>query len=86
MMNEPYPDHSTIHRAFQSIPGDYLDGLLEKTAQLCIGESGWKKGSLASDSSGVETDRYESVTRPNKRERETVRGDQEALLSISSIT
>jgi hypothetical protein len=67
--DEPYPDHSTIHRAFQSIPEDYLDALLEKTARLCIRESGWKKGLLASDSSGVETDRYETVTRPNKRER-----------------
>jgi len=67
--DEPYPDHSTIHRAYQKLPVDYLDALLERTAQLCIGEANWTRGVLASDSSGVETDRYEEVVRPNKRER-----------------
>ena len=67
--NEPYPDHSTIHRAYQEIPAEYLDSLLDRTAQLCIEEADWARGVLASDSSGVETDRYEEVVRPNKRER-----------------
>ena len=67
--DEPYPDHSTIHRAYQEMPQEYLDALLERTAQLCMEESGWSKGLLASDSSGVETDRYEEVVRPNKKER-----------------
>ena len=67
--NEPYPDHSTIHRAYQEIPAEYLDSLLDRTAQLCIEEANWTRGVLASDSSGVETDRYEEVVRPNKRER-----------------
>ncbi len=67
--DEPYPDHSTIHRAYQEMPQEYLDALLERTALLCIGESNWKEGLLASDSSGVETDRYEEVVRPNKKER-----------------
>src|SRR5207247_9889349 len=67
--DEPYPDHSTIHRAYQEIPQEYLDALLERTAQLCMEESGWSKGLLASDSSGVETDRYEAGARPNKTER-----------------
>src|SRR5207249_5272710 len=67
--DEPYPDHSTIHRAYQEMPQEYLDTLLERTARLCMEESGWSKGLLASDSSGVETDRYEEVVRPNKKER-----------------
>ena len=64
---EPYPDHSTIHKAFQKIDADYLDLMLEKTAYLCIAETSWKKGVLGTDSSGVETDRYETVVRPNKK-------------------
>jgi DDE family transposase len=67
--NEPYPDHSTIHRAYQQIPQEYLDALLERTALLCIEESGWSKGVLASDSSGVETDRYHTVVKPNRKKR-----------------
>ncbi len=67
--DEPYPDHSTIHRAYQEMPQGYLDALLDRTARLCMEESGWSKGLLASDSSGVETDRYEEVVRPNKKER-----------------
>jgi len=66
---EPYPDHSTIHRAYQRLPPEYLDALLEKTARLCVRESGWSKGVLGSDSSGVETDRYEIVIRPNRRKK-----------------
>jgi len=64
---EPYPDHSTIHRAFKKIDEDYLDLILEKTAYLCVSEASWKKGVLGTDSSGVETDRYESVERPNRK-------------------
>jgi hypothetical protein len=67
--DEPYPDHSTIHRAYERMPKEYLDSLLESTATLCTRESGWSKGVLAADSSGVETDRYEEVVRPNKEER-----------------
>ena len=67
--DEPYPDHSTIHRAYQEIPVDYLDTLLDRTALLCIGEANRKRAVLASDSSGVETDGYEEVVRPNKKKR-----------------
>jgi len=67
--NEPYPDHSTIHRSYQKIPLEYLEAMLDRAAQLCIKEAGWTKGLLASDSSGVETDRYENVVRPSKKKR-----------------
>ncbi len=66
---EPYPDHTTIWKAYDRIPPDYLDSLLERAAALCIREANWGVGVLASDSSGVETDRYEEVIRPNKKER-----------------
>jgi hypothetical protein len=65
---EPYPDHSTIHKAFKKIDEDYLDLILEKVAYLCIKEASWKNGVLGVDSSGVETDRYEKSMRPHKKE------------------
>ncbi len=67
--HEPYPDHSTIHRAYQEIAKEYLDNMLERVSSLCMKEAGWEKGVLAGDSSGVETDRYETVVRTNKRRR-----------------
>jgi hypothetical protein len=69
---EPSPDHSTIHRTYQRLPEEYLDSLLERSARLCIREAGWKKGVLAADSSGVETDRYEEVSRPSRSQRRFV--------------
>ncbi len=76
---EPYPDHSTIHKAFQKIDEDYLDLILEKTSYLCIKEASWKNGLLGADSSGVETDRYETVEKPDKR-KGRIQEDQEANL------
>ena len=40
--DEPYPDHSTIHRAYQNLPVDYLDALLESvvTAQVNLARAG----------------------------------------------
>ncbi len=64
---EPYPDHSYIDKAFKKLDENYLDFILERTAYLCIKEASWKKGALGTDSSGVETDRYETVERPNKK-------------------
>jgi hypothetical protein len=46
-----------------------IDSLLEKSSRLCIEESGWSRGIIATDSSGVETDRNEEMVRPNKKER-----------------
>jgi hypothetical protein len=58
---EPVPDHSTIHEAFRRIPETYLNQILARSARLCIAESGWAKGIVAADSTGVETDRYETA-------------------------
>ena len=58
---EPVPDHSTIQEAFRRIPETYLNRILTRSAELCISESGWVKGIVAADSTGVETDRYETV-------------------------
>jgi len=65
--NEPYPDHSWIAKTFKRIPLQYLESILHKTALMCIGESGWRKGMLATDSTGVETDVYEEKVKPVKR-------------------
>ncbi len=67
---EPYPDHVTIWRAYRDIPQDYIESMLEKTALICIKEADWKgEGIMASDSSGAQTDRYETVIRPNKKKK-----------------
>jgi IS5 family transposase len=66
---EPCPDHTTIHRAFQELPEGYLESLLEGSASKCLRERGWRRGLVAADGTGVDTDRYEEVARPLKRKR-----------------
>ena len=46
--------------------------ILTKTATLCMDEAGSATGPLGADSSGVETTRYETVTRLLKREKNFV--------------
>jgi len=58
---EPSPDHSTIHEAMKKMPESYLNGILQKAAELCIQEAEWSRGLLAADSTGIETDRYEEA-------------------------
>jgi hypothetical protein len=69
--NEPYPDHTTIYRAYNRMPVHYLEYILDRVAYLCIREVGWRKGLIAADSTGVETDRYEKevAIRPSKKYR-----------------
>ena len=64
--NEPCPDHTWISRTFKKIPLTYLEHILLSSAYLCLKESGWRKGILASDSTGVESDRYNYEIRPLK--------------------
>jgi hypothetical protein len=70
--NEPVPDHSTIHEAFKRIPEEYLKQLLQESAQLCIQESEWKRGVVAPDSTGVLTDRCETVEIKMKKTRKRI--------------
>ncbi len=67
--NEPYPDHTWIAKTFRKIPLQYLEGILQRTALMCMQESNWKKGMLAADSTGVETDIYDEKIRPVKKEK-----------------
>lgn len=67
--NEPYPDHTWISRTFKKIPLIYLECVLLSSAYLCLKESDWTKGILASDSTGVETDRYDYEVRLVKSKR-----------------
>ncbi|MBT0160991.1 transposase, partial [Candidatus Bathyarchaeota archaeon A05DMB-2] len=69
---EAVPDHSTIHEAFRRIPEAYLNQILLKSAGLCIAESGWVRGIVAADSTGVETDRYETVEVKMKKVRRRI--------------
>jgi len=69
---EPVPDHSTIHDAFKRIPEEYFKQLLDKTAHLCIAQSGWTRGVVAPDSTGVLTDRCETVEIKMKKTRKRV--------------
>jgi len=67
--DEPYPDHTWIARTFKKIPLKYLEDILTRSAYLCLQESEWKKKGLllASDSTGIETDRYDYEVRPVKK-------------------
>ncbi len=56
--NEPYPDHKWISRTFKKIPWIYFERVLTWSAYLCSKESGCRKGIIASNSRGVETDGY----------------------------
>ena len=71
--DEPYPDHTWIARTFIKIPLKYLEDILTRSAYLCLKESRYKKEEglllLASDSTGIETDRYDYEVRPVKERR-----------------
>jgi len=84
---EPVPDHSTIHDAFKRMPEEYIRSLLDRSAQLCIHEAGWRRGIVAPDSTGVETDRYETVEIRMKktRKRITVKFHVVAILDYNII-
>ena len=66
---EPIPDHTTLVRHLQGIPGNWMDAVLAETARRCIGEAGGATRPLGADSSEVETTRYETVKRPSRKER-----------------
>ena len=78
--NEPVPDHTTPVRHLQTIPKDWLDRILAEAARRCIIAAGRATGPLGADSSGVETTRYEAVTRPNKKEMDFVETLQKQYL------
>ena len=80
--NEPVPDHTTLVRHLQTIPKDWLDRILAETARCCIIAAGRATGPLGADSSGVETTRYEAVTRPNKKERDFVENPPETVPKV----
>ena len=71
--DEPYPDHTWIARTFKKIPLKYLEDILTRSAYMCLKETGSKKEEglllLASDSTGIETDRYDYEVRPVKRKK-----------------
>ena len=85
--DEPVPDHSTIHDAFKRMPEEYFRSLLDGSARLCIRESGWRRGIVAPDSTGVETDRYETVEIRMKktRKRITIKFHVVAILDYNII-
>ena len=83
--NEPVPDHTTLVRHPQTIPKDWLDRILAETARRCIIAAGRTTGPLGADSSGVETTRYEAVTRPNKKERDFVETLQKQYLKYHIV-
>ena len=66
---EPVPDHSTMGNHLDAIDEGWLQLMLTKTAQMCMETAGWTSGSTASDSSGVEMDRYETVKKDGLEKR-----------------
>ena len=83
--SEPVPDHTTLVRHLQTIPKDWLDRILAETARRCIIAAGRATGPLGADSNGVETTRYEAVTRPNKKERDFVETLQKQYLKYHIV-
>jgi len=69
--HEPVPDHTTLHRAMKNTLKKYLEDMLAETVRPCVHAAGWnrKEGLMAADSSGVETDRYESAVIACRRRR-----------------
>ena len=82
---EPVPDHTTIARHLQTIPYDWLAGMLARTARLCMAEADGATGPLGADSSGVETTRYETVVRPLKRKKDFVEIAQKEYLKYHIV-
>ena len=66
---EDVPDHSTIGNHLDTIDEDWLQLILTRTARMCMETAGWTSGSTASDSSGVEMDRYETVEKNGVKKR-----------------
>ena len=82
---EPIPNHTALARHLQTIPQDWLDMILTKTATPCMDEAGSATGPLGADSGGVETTRYETVTRPLKREKNFVEMARKTYLKYHII-
>jgi hypothetical protein len=66
------PDQSTIHEAFRHIPETYFNMILVGSAKRYIAEAVWVMGILAADSTGVETERYETVEVKMKKTRRKI--------------
>ena len=70
--NGRIPDHTTIARAFALLDHGWLDRMVSLTADMCIDEADKTSeigcGRLATDGTGVETDRYGVQERPSKKE------------------
>jgi len=63
-ITQPYTEH--IRRHLKNIWIPCWKGLPHSASKR---QRGWEKGILTRDSSGVESDRYETVVRPNRRKR-----------------
>ena len=59
-------------RHTETISEDWMDEILAETARRCLAEAGDAAGPLASDSSALETTRYEEAERPDMKERDFV--------------
>ena len=82
---EPIPSYTTIARHLQAIPEGRQAMILVETAKLYMSEEGGATGPLGADSSGVETARYETVTRLLKKERDFVKMAWKAYLKYHII-
>jgi len=85
--NESAPDHTTIAKFFGKISVAWLEQILARTAQMCLAESGWKKGVLGSDSTAVATDIYRHEMRPvkNRHEFEQIKIRQHLKWHITAV-
>ena len=84
---EPAPDHSTMGNHLGAIDEDWLQLMLTKTAQMCMETAGRTSGSTASDSSGGEMDRCETVKKDGleKRRKKYAKCHAAAILGLQIV-
>ena len=84
---EDVPDHSTIGNTLDTIDEDWLQSILTQTARMCMETAGGTSGSTASDSSGVEMDRYETVKKNGleKRRKKYAKYHVTAILGLQIV-
>ena len=84
---EDVPDHSTTGNHLDTIDEDWLQSILAQTARMCMETAGWISGSTASDSSGVEMDRHETVMKNGleKRRKKYAKYHVTAILGLQIV-
>ena len=82
---ESVPDHTTIWRHYCTLDEGRLQEILTRVARACMNVSGWTSGSTGSDGSGVETDKYATITKEGKRRKIYLKYHISAILGLQIV-